>query len=161
MAKGKVTTPEMVYKILMSYAVSQNYSETGRTLKIPTSTVAKVVKDNKDKKEFVKLCEEKKLDFAEKASAIIDKGMELLNRRLSTAIDHEDALDVLINAIFETDKEELTQNEKNQLIGQIKQLQLQKLGDITTAVGTLFDKRALARGESTENQAIQVNIKIV
>lgn len=32
---------------------------------------------------------------------------------------------------------------------------------LTTVIGTMYDKRALARGESTENSDIKVTIKVV
>ena len=87
----------------------------------------------------------------DKASAI-DKGLKLLDRRINTALEHEDELDELIDEIFTTDKEEISQDEKKALVNKIRSLQVQKLGEITTAIGTLYDKRALAKGETTQKK---------
>lgn len=100
-----------------------------------------------------------KLQFAEKATEIIDKGLLLLERRIDTALNHENELDELIRQICATDKEEISQQEKKVLITKIQSLQLQKLGEITSTVGTLFAKRALARGESTENNLIKITLE--
>lgn len=115
MPKGKQTPPETIYKVMTSWAVTNNYSETARALGLAESTVRKIVSDNKDKKEYVKLCDEKREEFSRKASRIIDKALD----RLEQAIDN--------------DEEYIPVNQ------------------LTTAIGTLYDKRALARGEATEN----------
>lgn len=122
MAKGKKTEPELVYKVMISYAYTHNYSETGRQLDIPESTVRKIIDDNKDNPEFAKLCEEKKDEFVEKATKIIDKAMQRLYEGL--------------------DKDDLA------------------LNHLSTVIGTLYDKRALSKGEATENNKIDVTIKV-
>ena len=161
MARGKKTSPETVYKVMTSYATTHSYRATAQEMSMPECTVLKIVKSNIDKPEFKVLYDEKKQEFADKASEIIDKGLQLLNRRLNTALEHEDNLDELISEIYASDKEELSQVEKKALVDKIRLLQVQKLGEITTAIGTLYDKRALAKGESTQNENIEVNIKIV
>ncbi len=35
------------------------------------------------------------------------------------------------------------------------------LSNITTAIGTLYDKRALAKGDSTSNETFEVNVKVI
>jgi len=151
MARGTKLDNQTVYNIMVSYALTKNYAETGRALKIPESTVRKIVKENRNKKEFAEVCAQKKEDFADKATEIINKGLFLLNKRFDVAIKHEESFDMLIDEIYSSDKEELSQDEKNRLVAKIRILQLQKVGEITTAIGTLYDKRALAQGESTEN----------
>lgn len=158
MPRGKKTPPEVVYGIMASWAVTNNYKETSRELKIPVATVKKIVDENKNKPEFKKLCNEKKAAFAEKATDIIDKGMDLLNRRFERAIEQEESLDILISEIFATDREEISQDEKKRLVNKLRALQLQDVKAITTAIGTLYDKRALAKGEATENTRNTVEI---
>ena len=122
MPKGKKTSPETIYKILTSWAVTNNYSETARELNMAQSTVEKIIKENKNKPEFVKLCEEKRDSFSKQASKIIDKAL----KRLERDIDDE---------------------EKNIPVNHL-----------TTVIGTLYDKKALADGRSTNN--IMVEIKL-
>jgi len=151
MARGTKLDNQTIYNIMVSYALTKNYAETGRALKIPESTVRKIVKENRNKKEFAEVCALKKEDFAEKSTEIINKGLKLLNKRFDIAIKHEESLDLLIDEIYSSDKEELSQDEKSRLVSKIRVLQVHKIGEITTAIGTLYDKRALAQGESTEN----------
>ena len=35
------------------------------------------------------------------------------------------------------------------------------INNLTTAIGTLYDKRALAKGESTTNETLEVNVKVI
>lgn len=122
MARGKKTAPEVIYKVMTSYAVTGNILETARQLDMPEPTVRGIVMANKDKEEFKKLQEKKKEEFADKATRIIDKAL----KRLENAI--------------ENDEEYIPVNQ------------------LTTAIGTLYDKRALARGESTNNTKVEFKL---
>ena len=154
MPRGKKTPPEVVYKIMTSWVITNNYKETARELDLPYMTVKSIVDKNRDKPEFVKLRNEKMNEFSSRASEIIQKGLTLLNKRLDRAIASEEDLDLLIDEIYATDKEELSQDEKNRLVNKIRTLQVQNMKDITTAIGTLFDKKALADGKPTERTEI-------
>ena len=158
MSRGKKTPPETIYKIMASWAVTQNLKETARNLGLAVSTVKCIVDANKDKPEFEKLRNEKTKAFSEQASEIIDKGLRLLHRRLDRALESEEDLDLLIDEIYDSPKTELTQDEKNRLIAKIKALQLQDVKSITTAIGTLYDKKALADGESTDNVSVKIKL---
>ncbi len=122
MPRGKQTSPEVVYQVMTSWATTNNYSETARELGMAESTVRKIVSDNKEKEEFAKLCDEKKEEFADKATRIIDKAL----KRLEKAIEN---------------------NEEYIPVNQL-----------TTAIGTLYDKRALAKGESTNNTKVIIQL---
>ncbi len=154
MARGKKTSPEVIYKIITSWTITNNYKETARELNLPVTTVKSIVDNNKDKPEFVKLRNEKMSEFSQKASEIIQKGLTLLDKRFDRALSFEDDLDILIDEIFNTDKDELTQDEKNKLVNKIRALQLQDIKAVTTAIGTLFDKKALSDGQPTERTEI-------
>lgn len=154
MPRGKKTSPEVIYKIMTSWAITDNYKETARELDLPVMTVKDIVDKNKDKPEFVKLRNEKMAEFSKQASEIIQKGLILLNKRFDRAIASESDLDILIDEIFATNKQELSQDEKNRLVNKIRALQLQDIKAITTAIGTLFDKKALADGQPTERAEI-------
>lgn len=139
---------------MTSWVITNNYKETARELDLPYMTVKSIVDKNRDKPEFVKLRNEKMNEFSSRASEIIQKGLTLLNKRLDRAIASEEDLDILIDEIYATDKEELSQDEKNRLVNKIRTLQVQNMKDITTAIGTLFDKKALADGKPTERTEI-------
>ena len=154
MSRGKKTPPEVIYQIMTSWTVTNNYKETAKELGLAVSTVKGIVDSNKDKPEFVKLRNEKMSEFSTRASEIIQKGLTLLNRRLDRALASEEDLDLLIDEIYATDKEKLSQDEKNRLVNKIRTLQVQDMKDITTAIGTLYDKKALADGKPTERTEI-------
>ena len=115
MARGKKTSPEVIYQVMTSYLITHNYRETARDLNMPVATVKNIVDDNKDKDEFAKLRTQKEQEFADKASRIIDL---LLERVENEVLDDEKDI---------------------------------PLNHLTTALGTLYDKRALSRGETTQN----------
>ena len=124
MARGKKTAPEDVYRVMTSYAVTNNLSETARQTNIPFGTVKDIVDKNKNADEFKILQDEKREEFSEKASVIIDKLLE----RITKEVDNEE-----------------------------KDIPLHHL---TTAIGTLYDKRALSRGETTQNIDFATNFDL-
>ena len=124
MAKGKKTSPEVIYQVMTSWAMTNSFSQTARDLNMAVTTVEKIVKDNKDTEEFVKLCNDKKDSFVKKADEIIDILLERIVR-------------------------EATNDEKDIPLNQL-----------TTALGTVYDKRALAKGESTQNVGFATNFNI-
>lgn len=122
MPRGKKTSLEDVYKVMVGYAGNKNVNDLAKSLGMPESTCRKIILDNQEKPEFVKLCKKKEKEFADKATRIIDKAL----MRLEKELDNEEK-DIPIN-------------------------------NLTTAIGTLYDKRALAKGESTQNQSIKITM---
>lgn len=156
MSKGKKTDPLTIYKVMLSYATTHNYSETARFLDLPISTVKKIVDTNKDKDEFVKLCNEKKDEFVERANNIIDKATQLLERRIDTALENQDEIEELIQEVYNAGNDEIKGAQKKALVKKLTRLQLNALNEITTAIGTMYDKRALAQGDPTSNVKIKL-----
>ena len=161
MPKGKKTDNETIYKIMISMFSTNNYSETARQLNIPVTTVEKIYKDNKDKEEFVKLCNQKKEEFTETATRIINKATTLMEQRIDLATKHESELEEIIDEIWNTDKKEMNEAKKKALVSKIAGMQLYSLKELAVTIGTMYDKRALAKGESTANNKFEVEIKVV
>ena len=122
--RGKKTSPEVIYQVMTSYAITNNFNETARNLNMAVATVKNIVDDNKDAEEFKKLRTEKENEFAEKASRIIDKLLERIE-----------------NEVLDGEKEI-------------------PLNHLTTAMGTLYDKRALSKGEMTQNFGFATNLSL-
>ncbi len=160
MAKGKKTSPDVVYQVMALWFTNYNLRETARTLNVPVSTVKDIVDKNKNSEEFENLRTQKQKEFADKATEVIEKGLLILNKRLDRAISDEEELDDLIDEIYFTDNDEMSFTEKSQLINKIKGLQLQSVKELTTAIGTLYDKRALSKGEMTQNVGFATNISL-
>ena len=160
MARGKKTSPEMIYKVMALWFTNYNLRETARTLGLPLTTVKDIVDKNKNAERFEELRTQTEKAFAQKTTEIIEKGLLLLNKRFSRAIEHEEDLDEFIDEIWDIDEDEMSFKEKDKLVNKIKMLQLQNIKDITTAIGTVYDKRALSRGESTQNMGFATNFDV-
>lgn len=158
MAKGKKTDNETIYKIMLSVFRTNNFNETARQLKIPVKTVETLYKKNIKKEEFAKLCIDKKEEFVDKATRIIDKATTLLEQRIDVALEQQVELDKMLDDVMDLKDEDANYKRKKILANKIETLQLNRLSELTTAVGTLYDKRALAQGESTVNNTVTINM---
>lgn len=158
--RGKKTSPEVIYQVMALWFTNYNMRETARTLNMPLTTVKEIVDKHKNAEQFEELRTQTEKAFAQKTTEIIEKGLLLLNKRLNRAIEHEEDLDELIDEIWDMDEEEMSYKEKDKLVNKVKTLQLQNIKDITTAIGILYDKRALSRGEMTQNVCFATNLSI-
>lgn len=160
MAMGKDRTPEEVTQILTTYAITDNLRETSRQTGIPLSTVKVIVDRHRDTPEFKQLCTQKREEFSQRASRIVFKGLTLLERRYDKALDNEDEIEELIYIIMNADEKEdnISYREKVELAKKLGRLELNTLSEITTSMGTLFDKMRLANGESTENSSQTITV---
>ncbi len=159
MARGKKTDALTVYKIMLSVFSTNNFSETARNLNIPEKTVETIYKKNMDKEEFARLRQEKRDEFVDRANRIVNKGTELLEKKLTLALEKQEDLEMLIDEIMDIKDDDMKYKEKVDAIKKITKLQLNNLSEITTAIGTIYDKRALAKGESTQNQTMIVKME--
>lgn len=98
---------------------------------------------------------EHKLQFADMAWESIFEALELGQRRVRRALEQEAELDKMIEIIQE-DKD-LHPKTKQSLIAKVMALQIQGIRDISTYVGTLYDKQALASGEPTSKVQQEVS----
>ena len=83
---------------------------------------------------------------------------ETLEQRIDLATEHENELEEIIDEIWMTDKKEMNETKKKALVAKIAGMQLYSLKELAVAIGTMYDKRALAKGESTSNT--DINIKM-
>lgn len=160
MAQGKKTDSETLYKIMLTNIITRNASETSRILNIPEPTVRKLFNEHKNDKEFIELYEQKKEEFVEKADRIINKATMLLERRLDTALENQDELEEMIYDVYNADKEEIKENQKKAIVQKISKMQINSLNEITTALGTMYDKKTIASNGSLIGTP-NVEIKIV
>lgn len=162
MPRGKQTDNETIYKIMLSMFVTNNFHETSRQLNIPVKTVELIYKKNKDKPEFTQLYTQKKEEFVESANRIINKGTRLLEKRLDTAIENQEELEDLIYEIYNVPKEEIKEQQKKSLVNKVMKLQVNSLSEITTAIGTLFDKKIVVEKGNTPDVVIpELKVKVI
>lgn len=162
MPRGKKTDNKMIAKIIASYALTNSYNATSKKLGVSANTVKNVInkqkKDNPEK--YAKVCEQKKEAFAEQANEIVNKGLELLKRRYDKALKYEEQLEELIVLLMNADEKEndIKYQEKISIAKKIGKIQLNSLSEITTSMGTLYDKMRLAKGESTNNNSLMIQM---
>ena len=130
MARGKKTSPEVIYQVMTSWAVTNNYSQTAKDLGMAMTTVEKIVKDNKDKPEFVKLCDDKRATFVDKADKVIDLALKRMTDMLSDEEEHIPINQLAIAFGTTFDKRALAKGEMTQNVGFATNFDLEKLVDI-------------------------------
>ena len=139
------------------YGVCGNWEMVSQKLNIPVSTLKTWWRQHPpDKDEYAEYRREVKKGFIETASKATENGAELINRRMETALKHQQELDRLLDDVAKDD--EMTATQKKELLAKIRSIELHKLSEISTAIGTLYDKRALAQGQSTENTTIEIKM---
>ena len=79
---------------------------------------------------------------------IIYKATYLIEKRINTATKNQEDFDELISLIDDAD---ISTQQKKNIANKISKMQLNNLSEVTTALGTLYDKRALAQGKPTAN----------
>lgn len=117
MARGKKYTNDYKEQAYLMYATCENFNEVSRRLGVPVTTIKTWI-DKKKPDGLDELRTQKKMEFVDKASEIIDLALNRL-------------------------KEDIENREKDIPVNQL-----------TTVIGTLYDKCALAKGETTQNTKI-------
>lgn len=139
--KGKKYSPEIVEKALALLATTNNICEVAKKMNLPESTVRDWAKQNKDK--FEKLRTKKKQEFVENAWRIIEKANKLLEKKLDVALKNQGELDELLAKMRgEIDYKKLAEK--------VKAIKIDNLSNLTTTIGTLYDKQALCNREETQ-----------
>lgn len=155
-AKQRTYTDADREQAFAEYTVLGNWELVSRKMGIPVNTLKSWWRRHPpDMDEYAEKRREVREGFIETASRAIENGAELINRRMELALKHQQELDDLLNDIPDG---ELTMTQKQELRTKIRSLELYKLNEISTAIGTLYDKRALAQGQSTENTTIEIKM---
>jgi len=161
MAQGVITDRETLYKVMLCWFVTRNYSEVERRIGVPRKTVEKLVKEHQNDEEFTKLFQQKKEEFIETADRIINKATTLLEKRLDTALDNQDELEEMIYDVYNADKDEIKENQKKAIVQKLSKMQINSLNEITTALGTMYDKKQIAQNGTMDKETPVVNINII
>lgn len=135
------------------YSSGESLSGTAKKFKVPIGTLSGWI-NQKPAEEIEKVRNENKAKFAEKAWEPINNAMELLNREIKTALDKQEELERLIDSVLDLEDEDMPYKEKLAAIKQLSKIGRMDLRELTTAIGTLYDKQALAKGDTTENITI-------
>jgi len=165
MPRGVKTPKSKEYDIMVSYAITNSYNATAKQLGCSDDTVKNVIERNYE--EFRKIQKEKKEDFLSRSNRIIDKMTNLLDRRVTRALEKEEEIDKTIDFIWDVDEnaedkdEKMTYKEKVALVKQLGRISLNTMNEITTSMGTVFDKTRILQGGTENNETPSVTVNIV
>lgn len=157
MARGKKYPPAVREKALALLATNDNVIEVAKEMGLPEGTVRTWALQAVDDDDFNELRTRKKQEFINNAWAAIEKGLKLAIRRVATAHDKEKEINRIIEELQGDTK--LSEKNKKTLINKLKSLQVHNLRDLSTFIGTLYDKQALASGEATNRLETTLTIE--
>ena len=80
---------------------------------------------------------------------LIDLSKGVLEKRLTRAMDNEEALDELVEEISKLDYKTLTSQQRQALYMKLAKIKVDDVKSLATVLGTLYDKQALANKEAT------------
>lgn len=145
------------------YTQGFGVGEISKKLGFAKSTVSGWIKRYKSENpdnEIEQIRTDRLKNFAEKAWDILDDSMTLAARRVSTAKEREAEFDRMIEEVAK-DKS-MPAAKRSALIAKLQTLQVHSIRDISTLINTLYDKQALANGETTQNiGGLDFTLKVV
>lgn len=153
---------EIKEKVLAELALNVPMLQLSRKFDIPVTTISSWKKDAQEKSdEFENLRKENKANFVNNAWNLINDAMAVAQKRVGRSKNFEENVDIVANSIKKNaDKlcKDLNIGYFNllNLVKELQQMKTIKVGELSTLIGTMYDKQALASDEPTEN----VNVKL-
>ena len=171
MAKGQRISEEQIEVMRAYLATGNSLAETARRMGLPKSTVATwkkrfesedVHSDEQARTEkgaparvggghtFEELRTFNRERFIEEAGDIVVATQELIRYNLQKAYEQRKKIDEIIELLHKRG-EVLTDKEFRRVMLTLLELKAPDIGKLSSVMGTMYDKRALANGEPTEN----------
>ncbi|MTI82597.1 MAG: helix-turn-helix domain-containing protein [Firmicutes bacterium] len=163
--KAKKVTGEQKEKIrALLLSTDKSNRQIAREIGVSESTVRRI-RAEEPEEEITQAHLDRKVEFANKAWDSIDKALEFANQRIKLATVGADQFEPLLNRLIELlEKGDGVngQDIKEILVAFAGILNI-PLNHVSTYIGTIYDKRALAEGEPTGHQKVsgQVTEKYV
>ena len=159
MAQGSKYTDEQKEQAL-AMLTTMSFKAVSKSLKIPENTL-RDWKNNAEKinPEFVKLRNKKKEEFVEKAWNIIGKANLLIEKKIDRALSAEEDIENIVKKA--KNSENLDKDDIANLIKNIHKLGIENIGQVSTVIGTLYDKQALINKEATVNHGADASLEEV
>lgn len=157
--KGRKWSAEKKSEAIEAYIATDSYAEASRMTGVGSTAILAWVQQmdpaevERRKAEYRAKNAER---FAQKATHIIETGLDLIARRLETAADFESELAKVCEMIAAD--ESIPDKKRKELLTKLDALKIQSIRDLTTAVGTMYDKRALAQGDSTDKTTVEIRL---
>ena len=175
MAKGQRIGEKQIEVMRAYLAAGSSLSETARKMGLPKSTVATWKKrfegetagghrteDEQGRTQkgagarvgegrtFEELRTFNQERFIEDAGEIVAGAQSLIKYNLEKAFEQREKIDKVIELLAERGSV-LTDKELRKVLQTLLELKTPDIGKLSSVMGTMYDKRALARGEPTEN----------
>lgn len=131
-------------KALLTAGKSKN--QIAKDVGVSWATVDKISKEEPDKLENLR--EQKRAQFIDRLWDSMDIALGLADKRIRLALEGSEKLDTVCDKIIDSNMEF---KQKQDLLNAINNLSSIPLGQISTFIGTVYDKQALMKGESTSN----------
>lgn len=151
MGRGEKYPDEVKEKAYARYLSGENVGEIAKKLGIAYSTVNGWIK-KMPKDEISDVREKHQKAFCDRANRVIEKGMELLEKRFENAISKEKELLLIIDEIAKSGDDIISDKVKAEIIRKLRELVVYDPKSIAVAIGTVFDRRAKAEERSEENK---------
>lgn len=159
MAQGSKYTDEQKEQALAMLTI-MSYKEVSKKTDIPETTLRDWKnREEKINPEFVKLRTKKKEKFVNSAWNIIEKANRLIERKIDRALSIEDDIDSIISKAKKN--KDLAKEDFILLTKSINKLGIDNIGQVSTVIGTLYDKQALINKEATVNHGTDSSLEEV
>lgn len=159
MAQGSKYSDEQRENAL-ALLTTKSITQVSKETKIPYTTLLGWTKSpDKINPNFKEVRDKKKQQFVERAWNIIEKADLIMERKLNRTLIDEDKLDELIDKARGSEK--LTSVEVRNLINAINSVKSENIGQLSTVIGTMYDKQALANKEATVNHGLDKSVEDV
>jgi transposase len=159
--KKRGTTEQAKVKALFAagLAVSDISAKTGIPIRTIHDWKRKWIET--DDEELAQLRIEQKNRFIEQAQRIIDKASNLIEIKIDKAVKSEREGQELLEQLERTLREagaseEAIRSQIDELRKVVEKSKVDNLAQISTVLGTMYDKKALAEGKSTSNTSISI-----
>lgn len=159
MARGSKYTDEQKEQAL-AMLTTMSFKDVSKSLKIPERTL-RDWRDTEDKinPEFAELRNKKKQQFVESSWNIIEKANKLIEKKLDRALSAEEDIENIVKKA--KNSENLEKDDIANLIKNIHKLGIENIGQVSTVIGTIYDKQALINKEATVNHGADKSLEEV
>lgn len=149
MAQGSKYTDEQKEKALV-LLIGKSIKEVSKLTNIPEGTLKDwQKKESEVNPKFNELRDEKKKKFAESAWRIIEKANTLLEMRVDRELNEEKTIVDFLKRI--KNNPDVSADDVKAIRGHLARISIDSASQLTTIIGTLYDKQALVNKESTVN----------
>ncbi len=160
--QGKPYDDRTRMRVIAFLATNMSIAEIHRKTGVAESTIRswkkQYLEDNPNA--LSELRAQKCAGFAAVAFSDMEKAQRIMGRRLDRVESDEDVIDEVIQIVKKAGPEELSKEDKKRIIKMLGDLRFDDAGKLSTVIGVLYDKAALASGEPTVNVSGAVGTRL-